>query len=322
MTEKHLNIKRVTGEVLARVKLPMSAADVPLSHYVAFLNELKKLELEDANPMQIMAQAVGELTGVDLGTILLAKVGEQWQQDKELDGGIRSLYGWAVNALTNYKGVARTIENFSFEYKGEAYRIPLIIASELAGGLPVLPEVETVEAVEAFETMRTFQQQIKDLGDPKKDRAKRIIQLKTEISKQGDAEGAMMREIRRLEAETELEGDPNGNMVFAQYLRMIAILSRKEGERLPTNDGDRERWIQARMIHMQEIDTKTALDVDFFLMRLSALSKQINPLISSFIHPLFILAQVTQSRPQPKERRTIAQWRTKKKYSGALVGVR
>lgn len=321
MTENIARLKRANGEIIAEIPLPKSAADVPLSRYVSFLVEMKKFGLEDVNPIQVMAQAVGEATGIDLGAILQAKVGEQWEQHKELDGGVRSLYGWIVNALTNYKGQARTPDNFSFQYQGETYKIPYIVAAELAGGLPVLPEIETVEAVEAFETIRGFNQQIKDAGDPKGERAKRIKQLKESITKDGDKDGEMMREINRLEVETDLDGDPNGNLMFAQYLRVIAILARKEGERLPANDGDRERWIQNRMIHLQGIDTKTALDVDFFLIGLLIRSKKTPPAIGSLIPPLFALAAAIQSRPQPKGRHIKEPYRIKKKSKSGLVGV-
>lgn len=321
MTETIARLKRTDGTVVVEIPLPMSAADVKLAHYVAFLNELKKLELEDANPMQIMAQAVGEATGTDVGTILLAKVGEQWQQDKELDGGVRSLYGWLVQAMTKYKGQARRPDNFSFEYNGEAFKIPYIVAAELAGGMPVLPEVETGEAVEAYETLRGFNQQIKDAGDPNKERAKRIKQLKEATAKGEDKDGDMALEIRRLEVETELQGDPDGNLLFAQYLRLIAILARKEGERLPANDGDRERWIQNRMIYFQGIDCKTALDVDFFLIGLLTLSKKTHPAIGFLVARLFDLAATIQSKPQPKGKPTIEQYRTRKKSKSGLVGV-
>ena len=322
MTENIARLKRIDGTVVAEIPLPRSAAEVPLSRYVSFLVEMKKFGLEDVNPIQVMAQAVGEATGVGLGEILQAKVGEQWEQHKELDGGVRSLYGWIVNALTNYKGQARTPDNFSFQYNGETFKIPYIVAAELAGGLPVLPEVETAEAVEAFETIRGFNQQIKDAGDPKGERAKRIKQLKEAITKSGDKDGEMMREINRLEVEIDLDGDPNGNLMFAQYLRVIAILARKEGERLPANDGDRERWIQNRMIYFQGIDTKTALDVDFFLIGLLIHSKRTHPVIGSLIPPLFALAAAIQSKPQPKGRHIKGLSVIKKKSKNGLVGVR
>ena len=321
MTEIIARLKRANGEVLAEIPLPGSAADVPLSRYVSFLVEMKKFGLEDVNPIQVMAQAVGEATGVGLGAILQAKVGEQWEQHKELDGGVRSLYGWIVNAFTNYKGQARTIEDFGFEYQNEIFKIPYIVAAELAGGMPVLPEIETAEAVEAFETIRGFNQQIKDAGDPKGERAKRIKQLREAVTKGEDKDGEMMQEINRLEVEIDLEGDPSGNLMFAQYLRVIAILARKEGERLPANDGDRERWIQNRMIHLQGIDTKTALDVDFFLIGLLIHSGKTHPVIGSLIPPLFALAAAIQSKPQQKERRTKRLLATKKKSKSALVGV-
>lgn len=313
-------LRRANGDVIAEIPLPQSAADVSLVRYVSFLNEMKKFELDGANPLLIMAQAVSEISGVALSDVLLAKVGEQWHQHRELDGGIRSLYGWCVNALSNYKGEARTAKNFEFEYLGDKYRIPYIVAVELAGGLPMLPDIDTADAVEAYETMRTFQQQIKDVGDPAKERGKRIAQLQGEIVKSGDKDGEMSAEIRKLQAMIDHEGDPNGDLAYAQYLRMVAILARKEGEKLPANDGDRERWIQARMIHLQGIDTKTALDVDFFLIGLLMLSKKTHPVIGSLILPLFGLAAAIQSKQQPKEKRTTVQYRTKKKYKNGLGG--
>ena len=319
---KLARLKRANGEVLAEIPLPRSAAEISLARYISFISEMRKFELENANPIQIMAQAVSEVSGVDLADILAAKVGEQWSEDQQLDGGIRSFYGWYVNALSNYKGKGRTAQNFGFEYGDEYYRIPYIVAAELAGGLPILPDVETSEAVEAFETIRGFNQQIKDAGDPKGERRKRITQLKEAIVKQGDSAGDMARELRKLEAEIDTDGDPNGNLLFAQYLRMIAILARKEGEKLPTNDGDRERWIQGRMIHLQGIDTATALDVDFFLSGLLTRSKKTHPVITSLILPLFALAAAIQSKPQRNAKPTIERYRTKKKYKSGLVGVR
>ena len=319
---KLARLKRANGEVLAEIPLPRSAAEISLARYISFISEMRKFELENANPIQIMAQAVSEVSGVDLADILAAKVGEQWSEDQQLDGGIRSLYGWYVNALSNYKGKGRTAQNFGFEYGDEYYRIPYIVAAELSGGLPILPGVETSEAVEAFETIRGFNQQIKDAGDPKGERRKRITQLKEAIVKQGDSAGDMARELRKLEAEIDTDGDPNGNLLFAQYLRMIAILARKEGEKLPTNDGDRERWIQGRMIHLQGIDTATALDVDFFLSGLLTRSKKTHPVITSLILPLFALAAAIQSKPQRNAKPTIERYRTKKKYKSGLVGVR
>lgn len=328
MTEVTAKLKRANGEILAEIPLPESAADISLMRYISFLSEMRKFHLGGINPIQIMAQAVSEVSGVDVSQVLLSKIGEQWHEDKQLDGGIRSIYGWYVNALTNYKGESRTVRNFSFQYKGstesepETYQIPYIVSAELAGGLPQLPEIETQDAIEAYETIRGFDQQIKDAGDPDKERGKRIFQLKKAISEGKDVNGDMVREITKLETEIDIAGDPNGNLIFAQYLRMIAILAKRPGERLPTNDGDRERWIQNRMIHFQGIDTKTALDIDFFLIRLLAHSKKTHPVIGFLIRPLFALSAATLSRPQPKGKPTIKRYRDKKKYKNALVGVR
>lgn len=315
-------LKAKDGTVIAEIQLPESAAEMSLIKYVSFLTEMKRFELPDANPIETMCRAVSEATGVDINTLLQAKFGAEWTENSGLDGGIRSLYGWIVRAVSNYQGGARTNKDCSFQYQGETYKIPFIVAAEISGGLALLPEVETGEAIEAYETIRGFQQQIKDAGDPAKERTKRIASLRGEIAKGSDTDGSMMREAKRLEAEIEIDGDPNGNLLFAQYLRLIAILAKKEGEKLPAKDGDRERWIQNRMIRFQHIDTKTALDVDFFLTGLSNPSVPIHPAIGSLILPLFALAATIQSRPQPKGKRTIGQYRTRKKYKNGSVGAR
>jgi hypothetical protein len=320
MSEQQIaRLKRTNGEIIAEVPLPTSAAELPLVRYLSFLVEMRKFELEGANPMQIMAQAVAEISGVDVADVLRAKVGETWQEDKQLDGGVRSLYGWYVRVIASYRGEVRNPETFAFKYGGDAYHIPFAVSSEIAGGLPMLPAIEAGEAVEAMETIRLVRQQIADMGDPKGERKRRIGQLKEAIVKQGDTDGVMMKEIKRLEAEAEIDGDPNGNLIFSQYLRLVAILARKEGEKLPASDGERERWIQDRAMKLQGIDTQTALDVDFFLIGLLTLSKRTHPVIGSLILPCFALGAATQSREQPKKKPTIERYRTSKKFKKGSV---
>lgn len=315
-------LKRKDGTLIAEIPLPRTAAEISLAKYVSFLSEMRKFELKSANPIRIMAQAVGEITGVPVADILEAKVGEAWAADKELDGGLRSLYGWCVNALTNYKGQGRTAEDFEFEYKGEKYQIPYIVAAELAGLSDSLPPIDVKQGIEAFEVFRVYEQEVNDVGDPKKERHKRIEQLKTDIVKSGDANGDRARELRRLEMEINLEGDPNGSLLFSRYLRLVAILAPKEGQFLPDSDTKRELEIQARMVHLQEIDTKTALDVDFFLTNLLTRSGRTSNVIGSLSLPLFALAVATRSSSRLKTKRTKKRSRIKGKSKGGLVIVR
>ena len=314
-------LKGANGKAFAKVILPRSASEVQLSRYVSFLNEMKYFDQEGANPIVVMARAVSEFFGIDFGQVARAQIGEGWEKDKDFDGGIRRLYGWAVNAVTNYKGVFRTPEDFGFDYMGDRYEIPFTIAAEL-GGLPMLPNVTAAEAIEVYEAIRGFDEMKKDAGDPKKERRRRIVELQKAIVSGGDADGTLKTEADRLANEIEIDGDPHGNLAFAQFLRMIAILCRKPGEQLPTKDGERERFIQSRMIHFQQIDAKTAIDVDFFLNSLLTRSKKTHPVVGSLILPLFALSVSTQSSRQQKDRRTIAQWRSKKKFGKGLAGAR
>lgn len=80
-------------------------------------------------------------------------------------------------------------------------------------------------------------------------------------------QGIEALELLRLSEATKTErgGDPNGDIQFTTYLRMLAILALREGEELPADPAECERFIINRVHHFEDIDARTALDVDFFL---------------------------------------------------------
>lgn len=61
------------------------------------------------------------------------------------------------------------------------------------------------------------------------------------------------------------EGDEEGSLWFSEYCNLLAVLLRREGERLPIDDRQRLVFIDDRTVELQNIDAGTALDVDFFL---------------------------------------------------------
>ena len=73
-------------------------------------------------------------------------------------------------------------------------------------------------------------------------------------------------EIRRVVRDRiAKEGDEEGSLWYSEYLNLLAVLFRKEGERLPIDDRARAVFLDDRAATLQEIDAGTALDVDFFL---------------------------------------------------------
>lgn len=97
------------------------------------------------------------------------------------------------------------------------------------------------------------------------------------------------------------------NIRFTTYLKMLAILARKEGEELPINDAHREQFLTERLIHFQGIDAATALDVDFFLLSSLQRSNATHEIAGSFIRRASALAVETcdwKKKPTTVRRRT------------------
>lgn len=73
-------------------------------------------------------------------------------------------------------------------------------------------------------------------------------------------------EIRRIAYKQIEEGkDPDGSYLYSYYLQLLAVLFRKEDEKLPVGDSETEIFINERAAYFQEIDAGTALEIDFFL---------------------------------------------------------
>ena len=66
--------------------------------------------------------------------------------------------------------------------------------------------------------------------------------------------------------------DPQGMFSFEMDLRRLAVLARKDGEELPVQKVERERWIDERARFLKEVSADVALEIRFFfigiLMRL------------------------------------------------------
>ena len=77
------------------------------------------------------------------------------------------------------------------------------------------------------------------------------------------------------------EGDDEGSLWYSEYLNLLAVLFRKEGERLSLDDRERSVFLDQRAMFLQEIDAGTALDVDFFLTQSLLATNQTAYLVGS-----------------------------------------
>lgn len=289
-----IELKNRAKEVVCQIKLPANAGELPLANYVSFLAEADKVGRNGYNSVRQMAKAVAEFSGEPVEKVMKAQFGDDWDgQDAGQIEGIKAMFGWCVDVVGGWKGELRGNDNHRFEYDGETFEIPIIGVQAIGGR--VLPDIEVNEAIEAFETVRLFGDQItkgatvrecvgalkmtkeKQVREPYEKRLKAMVK---------EAEKADLSDYETLDNLLDQHGDESGNMAYSRYLTMMAILCRKPGETLPEKDSEKQRFIAARAAHFQGIDTKTALDVDFFLLTTFNALGMIQPVFGSLIRPL------------------------------------
>lgn len=70
------------------------------------------------------------------------------------------------------------------------------------------------------------------------------------------------------------QGDEDGSHFFSMHLRLLAILARQDGERLPISDGERAAFLNERTLFFQDIDAATGLNIEFFFQNFLQPSNQ------------------------------------------------
>jgi len=312
-------IKRKGGLPLIEVQLPKTLHQVQLGQYIDFLVQCRNFSEYGENHIVIMAKAVSDFLDIPLIETIQAEVGDIYSPDvKALDGTISTLFGYIAGLVHKGKGNLMTPENTSFEYKGDIYTIPTIVQQSIAGEL-TLPKMSVIEIIEAAEIQRFKTQRTAQLGDPDGALRQRIMGI-AEVESSKMPEGDIRRsEIlksaeRVYSMESEKAGDPKGSLLFSMYLKMLAVICRKEGESLPFDDAEREAWINERAFHFKGINAQVALDIDFFLTSILPSSNNDLPVVGFLSRQSFavVAATLLKSKKQTKE-----QGRKTKKYSGA-----
>lgn len=272
-------LKKPDGTELISFEIPMDLKQVKLSSFVDFLVESRSLDDEDfTNTVLAMTRAVSAFYQVDFQTILQAASGILGTGQESFADSISTLYGHAINLIGNFK--PEVLNNHSFEYKGFVYTVPEIVKQALEDEF-LLPDLSVVEVVEVAEIQRMRHQTTKNRGDKDGSLKRKFDQMLAETVADGSElnDNVANESNKMFQMELERIGDPDGSLAFTYYLKMVAVLCRRQNESLPLEDSRREVWIQQRAYHLQEIDAWTALNTDFFLTNISKYSEKKPPCI-------------------------------------------
>lgn len=256
-------LKKPGGQVLIKFDIPSTLSELPLNRFVDFLVECRKMDEDADNVAEYTCRAVSAFTGFPIDQVIESQY-ETFSEPGLIDSVAR-IFGYALNLLSTAKGTLLSPDNAVFEYKGEKYRIPVILQQAIEGET-ILPGLSTIEVIEVAEVHR-FKKRITDSrADPDGKLRKRLQRLIEEQLRTANLPFDMSNKFNGFQTlELEKAGDPDGSLIYTTFLKSLAILSRKDGEKLPFNDSEREAWIQNRALHFSEIDAQTALNIDFFL---------------------------------------------------------
>lgn len=153
------------GGVLAQFDFPATIAEMRLSQYIDFLVALRDFRKEGANEVAVMARAIAAFSGIDPVEIIQARIGVDYDAAAlDNEPTIFSLYNYLLRLIEVHKPRIRTIDEATFQYKGETFQIP---ASAKAAVMGISKkEMTVIEAVEAFEVKRRVSDAMKQDGDP------------------------------------------------------------------------------------------------------------------------------------------------------------
>jgi hypothetical protein len=322
---KRATILRPDKTTLCEFDLPDSLRDVALPRLIDFIVESRGLQNEEKSAVVCMTRAVSAFYGIPQETLFDAAAGMNLGADS-FSGSVSALYAHATKLIADFKPELPAVEGGkSFYYKGDKYTIPPILEQAIAGEF-ILPDLTVGEVIEVSELSRFREQTMKARAD--KDgalRAKFDKIAREKVDALGrDPDAATVQAIddaarQAYREQVEIEGDPDGSLMFTYYLKLLAVLTRREGEQLPVEDSTREHWVQNRAAHFQDIDAATALDVDFFLTGTSRYSES-GQRAGGFLKSL-CFAAVAETRLKSAKRSSGLR-STRKRYSARSGGGR
>lgn len=312
------------GAALMEFDIPDNLRGVPLSRFVDFIVESRALSGEnETTAIVAMTKAVAAFYDLPAQTLFDAAAGLNVGSES-FAGSISALYGYATKLIADFRPeLPITPGGKQFTYKGHEYTIPAIVEQAIAGEF-ILPDLTVGEVVEVSELSRFREQTMAARADKDgalKTKIDKIINERISAlgSKPNDAQLRIVDNAGKqmYREQVEADGDPDGSLMYTYYLKLLAAITRRDGEKLPIDDSTREHWLQTRAAHFQEIDAATALDVDFFLTA-TLQSYGNEQRVGGFLKNRSF-AVVAEMRLK-KGKRSSAQRNTRRKYSAKSAG--
>lgn len=263
---------------------PEHLREVTLDNYMGFLIHAEKVGDPAYNQISAICQCVGAFYGVEMEQVLQVEIGDLYEK-LPIKEARKQEHGLRGQLSSLYGHAIKVLEEYVPAYVETetwfTYKGEQYrippIMKQALAGEMLLPNLSTIEVVEAAEVQRFTSQQLE--------------------SKEGKAK--------------------SHSLVFSMYLRMLAILCRKEGEHLPIENT--ERWINDRAKHFEEMDAATARDIDFFLHNILPSSESDGIQNGFLTRRSFVLAAETRLR---KEKPSPVSSRTTRKFFAARAGGR
>lgn len=255
-------IQNAAGETIAKFDVPGSLYEVPLNRYIDFL-----IEVDNSTPqnyLQQHAKAVSAFYGIDLSDVFNGVYKSQEEKDSFKLNTVAQLHGYAASLIDKHLKLLISTPAVKIDQ-------PYFDFMGERYNIPVI-------------AARVLASGLQD-----------VLPNLTVI------EGIEAMEANRA-FEMVHDDDTDGSHSFAKHLKLLAILTRKDGEALPIDDVDRENFILERSNHFggqngEIINAGTAVDVDFFLTAFSGRLKQPQSVTTFlYLQSLKIAALVTLKR--------------------------
>lgn len=310
-------LKKPDGSILTSFDIPSTLSELPLNRFIDFLIECRNMDSDADNVAEYVTKAVAAFTGFPIDQVVVAQY-ETFTEPGLIDS-VAKIFAHAIKLLSNAKGTLLTPEQAVFTYKGERFRIPVILQAAIAGET-ILPGLSTIEVIEVAEVHR-FKKQVTDIqADPDGKLRRKVNKIIEEQVIEYGLTIDLSGQFEKVKAlEIEKAGDPDGSLLYSTYLKTLAILARKDDESLPFKDSERESWIQNRASFFADIDAATALNIDFFLTSILRNSENETPVAGFLSRQSFAAVAATQLK---KGKRSTGRSRTPKKRLKRSAGAR